>query len=229
MFGTNISTQLFKTVDKLLLGALPGGGKAAVAVYDAAIRISNLTDVPTASMASMLFPQSSRRMQEGDGAVKQLYEKAVGAILAFMVPCIVLVLLLADWLILLTAGREYAEAANLLRVSILFGLFLPYAVQFGTVLDSTGKPHVNLCYTLLSLGLTAGLNLLLIPRMGAMGAALGTLIAYAITFIAMQLYLHKTLKVNPLNPFRYLVEFYPKLYYFAKQKISNHNTSSASL
>ncbi|MBK8567239.1 MAG: oligosaccharide flippase family protein [Saprospiraceae bacterium] len=105
VFGTNISTQLFKTVDKLLLGALPGGGKAAVAVYDAAIRISNLTDVPTASMASMLFPQSSRRMQEGDGAVKQLYEKAVGAILAFMVPCIVLVLLLADWLILLTAGR----------------------------------------------------------------------------------------------------------------------------
>lgn len=229
VFGTNISTQLYKTVDKLLLGSLPGGGKAAVAIYDAAIRISNLTDVPTASMASMLFPQSSRRVQDGNGALKNLYEKAVGAILAFMVPSIILVMLLADWLIYLTAGREYAEAANLLRITILFGLFLPYAVQFGTVLDSTGKPQVNLAYTLFSLVLTGLLNLLLIPKMGAMGAALGTLIAYAITFIVMQLYLHKTLKVNPLNPFRYMVEFYPKLYQFAKQKFNNHNTSNASI
>ncbi len=228
VFGTNISAQLYKTVDKLLIGSLPGGGKAAVAVYDAAIRISNLTDVPTASMASMLFPQSSRKMQEGNGAVKQLYEKAVGAILAFMLPCIVLVLLLADWLIFLTAGREYAEAANLLRITILFGLFLPYAVQFGTVLDSTGKPHINLFYTMFSLILTAGLNLLLIPKMGAMGAALGTLIAYAITFIAMQFYLHKTLKVNPLNPFLYMAEFYPKLYHLAKQKLNKNKASNAS-
>ncbi len=229
VFGTNISTQLYKTVDKLLLGSLPGGGKAAVAVYDAAIRISNLTDVPTASMASMLFPQSSRRMQEGNEAVKQLYEKAVGAIMAFMLPCIAMVLLFADWLIFLTAGQEYAEASNLLRITILFGLFLPYAVQFGTVLDSTGKPQVNLAYTLFSLVLTGLLNLLLIPRMGAMGAALGTLTAYAITFVLMQLYLHKTLKVNPLNAFRYMVEFYIKLYYFVLQKRSKQTSAEASI
>ncbi|MCC6725605.1 MAG: flippase [Saprospiraceae bacterium] len=229
VLGTNISTQLYKTVDKLLLGSLPGGGKAAVAVYDAAIRISNLTDVPTASMASMLFPQSSRRMQEGNGAVKQLYEKAVGAILAFMLPCIAVVMVSADWLIYLTAGKEYAEAANLLRVTILFGLFLPYAVQFGTVLDSTGKPHINLLYTLFSLVLTAILNFLMIPKLGAMGAAIGTLIAYAITFIVMQFYLHKTLNVNPLNPFRYMVDFYGKLYHFVKQKINNQKTANVPI
>ena len=218
VFGTNISTQLYKTVDKLLLGSL--GGTAMVAVYDAAIRITNLTDVPTSSMASMLFPQSSRRVQDGNGAVKQLYEKAVGAILAFMVPCIIAVLLLADWLILLTAGKAYSDAANLLRITIMFGLFLPYAVQFGTVLDSIGKPKVNFIYTLFSLLLTGLLNLLLIPKMGAKGAAIGTLIAYAITFVFMQAYLHRTLKVNPLNPFLHMVDFYGKILNFVKQKVS---------
>lgn len=220
VLGTNISTQLYKTVDKLLLGSLPGGGTAVVAVYDAAIRITNLTDVPTASMASMLFPQSSRRVQEGNNAVKKLYEKAVGAILAFMVPCIIGVLFLADWLIFLTAGAKYAEAANILRITILFGLFLPYAVQFGTVLDSIGKPQVNFAYTLFSLLLTALVNVFLIPKMGASGAAVGTLVAYAITFVLMQAYLHKTLKINPLAPFSYMMDFYGKLLNFAKQKLS---------
>lgn len=220
VLGTNISTQLYKTVDKLLLGSLPGGGPAAVAVYDAAIRITNLTDVPTASMASILFPQSSRRVQEGNGAVKDLYEKAVGAILAVMVPCVVAVLLLADWLIYLTAGAAYAEAANLLRITIVFGLFLPYAVQFGTVLDSIGKPQVNFFYTLCSLLLTALFNVLLIPRMGVYGAAIGTLSAYAITFAFMQVYLHKTLRVNPLNPFVFMLGFYGRIFDFVKQKIN---------
>lgn len=229
VFGTNISTQLYKTVDKLLLGSLPGGGKAAVAIYDAAIRISNLTDVPTASMASMLFPQSSRRGKQSTAAVKDLYEKAVGAILAFMVPCIIFVLLFADWLIYLTAGVAYAESGSLLRITILFGLFLPYAVQFGTVLDSTGKPQVNFAYTLFSLVLTGVLNLLFIPKMGVTGAAIGTLIAYAITFVVMQLYLHKTLNVNPLNPYRYILPFYGKIYHIAKQKISNDNASQPTV
>lgn len=221
VFGTNISTQLYKTTDKLLLGMMPGVGTAMVAIYDAAIRITNLTDVPTASMASMLFPQSSRRMQEGDAAVKQLYEKAVGAILAFMVPCIISVLLLADWLIYITAGQAYAEAANVLRVTILFGLFMPYAVQFGTVLDSIGKPKINFKYTLFSLALTILLNALLIPILGIMGAALGTLLAYIVTFVLMQVYLRKLLGVNPLAPFAYMMDFYVKIWNIAKLKLNS--------
>lgn len=229
VFGTNISTQLYKTVDKLLLGSLPGGGTAAVAIYDAAIRITNLTDVPTASMASMLFPQSSRRVQEGSEAVKQLYEKAVGAILAFMVPCIIMVMLTADWLIYLTAGTAYAEAADILRITIMFGLFLPYAVQFGTVLDSIGKPKMNFIYTLFSLLLTALLNLLLIPKMGAMGAAFGTLLAYAITFIFMQIYLHKILKINPWSPFVYMVHFYGHIMLLAKLMLAGQKPAKSSI
>ncbi|MBI5917419.1 MAG: flippase [Bacteroidetes bacterium] len=229
VFGTNLSTQLYKNVDKLLLGMLPGGGKVAVALYDAAIRITNLTDIPTASMATMLFPQSSRRVQEGNGAVKILYEKAVGAILAFMLPCIVGVLVLADWLIFLTAGKTYGEAANVLRITILFGLFLPYAVQFGTVLDSIGKPKVNFVFTVFSLALTVLLNWLLIPGFGVFGAAGGTLAAYAITFVFMQIYLHKYLRVNPLTPFRYMVEFYGKILNFGSKWFQNRFQEDTAL
>lgn len=227
VFGTNLSTQLFKNVDKLLLGSLPGGGKVAVALYDAAIRVTNLTDVPTASMATMLFPQSARRLKEGRAAVKQLYEKAVGAILAFMIPAIFVVMLFADWIILLVAGKEYAAAANLLRITILFGLFIPYAVQFGTVLDSIGRPRINFIYTLGSLVLTTAFNYIFILKYGPFGAAVGTLLAYAVAFVFMQLYLRKHLKITPLKPFFYMLEFYGSLLKYAWRTIRRSNSGTS--
>jgi lipopolysaccharide exporter len=211
VFGTNLSTQLFRNVDKLLLGSLPAGGTAAVALYDAAMRITNLMDVPTASMASILYPQSAKRMEEGKRAVKDLYEKAVGAILVFMFPCITGVLFFAEWIITIVAGPGYEEAANLLRITVFFGLFVPYAVQFGTVLDSIGKPRVNFYFTLMSLGLTALCNWIFISRYGVFGAATGTLTAYVITFVVMQFYLNKILKINPLNALVYMAGYYRQI------------------
>ena len=214
VLGTNLSTQLFRNSDKLLLGALPGAGAAAVALYDAAMRITNLTDIPTHSMASMLFPQSARRTGDKE-ALKFLYEKAVGAILAFLVPAIILVEIFAGWITYVVAGPEYAESAGLLRITILFGLFIPYAVQFGTLLDSAGRPRVNFLYTLLSLLLTAGFNYLFIIRMGVTGAALGTLTAYAVCFVLMQYYLHRHFGIHPLMPFVFMGGFFKSLLRFA--------------
>ncbi|MFQ5448710.1 MAG: oligosaccharide flippase family protein, partial [Saprospiraceae bacterium] len=211
VFGTNLSTQLFRNVDKLLLGSLPMGGTAAVALYAAAIRVTNLMDIPTASMASILYPQSAKRMDEGKHAVKILYEKAVGAILVFMLPCITGVLLFAGWIVHIVAGPGYEDAAGILRITVFFGLFVPYAVQFGTVLDSIGKPKFNFVFTLASLALTALCNWAFISHYGAYGAAIGTLTAYAITFVAMQAFLKKLLKINPLNAFIYMAGYYRQI------------------
>lgn len=227
VFGTNFCAQLYKNVDKLLLGALPGGGAAAVAIYEAAIKVTNLTDVPTASMANILFPQSARRAEEGKEAVKQLYEKAVGAILAFMVPSILFVLIFADWIILVVAGTEYVAWSNVLRITIFFGLLMPYIVQFGTVLDSIGKPNVNFIYTLVSLSITVVFNLIFISFFGVYGAAIGTLTAYTVTFIIMQIYLHKYLKVNPLRPFGHMMGFYKQVFSFGIKAIQNRSFTIA--
>jgi O-antigen/teichoic acid export membrane protein len=224
VLGTNLSAQLFRNVDKLLLGSLPAGGTAAVALYDAAMRITNLMDVPTASMASILYPQSAKRMEEGKQAVKILYEKAVGAILVFMFPCIIGVLLFAEWIITIVAGHAYLEAANLLRLTVFFGLFVPYSVQFGTVLDSIGKPRINFFFTLMSLGLTALFNWIFISRYGVFGAAVGTLTAYAITFTVMQSYLFRLLRINPFNALVYMAGYYRQIGSIALQIVQGKVT-----
>ena len=207
VFGTNLSTMLYKSIDKMMLGALPAAGAGAVAIYEAAIKVTNLVEVPTFSMASMLFPQSARSATN-KAALKDLYEKAVGSILAILVPGILLVELFAEPIITFIASEKYLPAAPLLRWTILYGLFIPFAIQFGTVLDSMGKPKVNFRITLLSMLLNVVFNFIFINAFGVAGAAYGTLLTYAVTFVIMQRLLYHELDVRFYEAFRHIPRFY---------------------
>jgi O-antigen/teichoic acid export membrane protein len=229
VFGTNLSTMLYKSIDKMMLLAIPIAGPAAVALYEAAIKVTNFTDVPTFSMANILFPQSARRLDEGKAAVKKLYEKAVGAILTIMIPCIIGVMIFSEIIITILAGSEYYEAANLLRLTILYGLFMPFAIQFGTVLDSIGKPKINFYMTLLSMVMNIVFNYIFITRFGVYGAAYGTLLTYGVTFILMQIILYKDLKVNALNAFGYMIEFYGIAYHKGIEYLQNRKNIKSNL
>lgn len=223
--STNLSVILYKNMDKMMLGGMIS--TASVAIYDLAIRITNLMEIPTFSAAAVVFPQSAREMvNKGKDGVKKMYEQSVGAILALLIPIILFVEIFPEFIILIIAGENYLSAVPLLRITILFGLFLPFGSQMGTVLESIGKPNINFYCTLFGFILNIIFNFLFIKWMGVMGAAYGTLTTYAITFIATQIILYKILKVNTLNVFMYMWEFYLKGFEIAKEKLVEFGKSS---
>ncbi|MFK7806177.1 MAG: flippase [Saprospiraceae bacterium] len=218
VFGTNLSTMLYKTIDKFMLGVLLT--PVAVAAYDLAIRITNLIDVPSFSVAAIVFPQGARQSKDGaTKGLKTLYEKSVGAILAIILPFIVCVLLFPKFIILLIAGEKYLSSIPILRLTILYGLFLPYAIQFGTVLDSMGKPKINFYLTLFGTVLNIGFNYAFIRMFGVAGAAYGTLCTYTITFVIYQTVLRRMLGVDMLAPFKYVPGFYKQGYDILRAKV----------
>jgi O-antigen/teichoic acid export membrane protein len=218
VMGSNLSTMVYKSIDKFMLAVLLS--PAAVTAYEAAIKVTNMAEIPTFSMASILFPQSARRMKEGNTVIKELYEKAVGAIFALLIPGIIFVLIFADWIIWIVAGEKYLDSAYLLRLTILYGLFIPFAVQFGTVLDSIGKPKINFWFTLGGAVLNIVLNFVFISYFGIVGAAYGTLVTYLVAFGGMQYILHKMLDVKAYRVFYYMFDFYGQIWNMIKEKIS---------
>ena len=213
--GTNLSTMLYKSIDRLMLGRIIG--PAAVAIYEAAIKVTNLIEVPSMSVASVVFPQGARQQaSHGNAAVKKLYEKSVGAIFSLILPFIVFILLFPEFTIRVVAGKEYLEAVPILRLTILFGLFLPFAIQFGTVLDSIGKPKINFGFTLGGALLNLVFNYLFITKFGIIGAAYGTLTTYAITFVLNQILLYYMFKVKAYNAFYYALDFYKQAFNLGK-------------
>ncbi len=217
VMGTNLGTMLHKKTDQIMLGAMLG--KAPTAIYEAAIKVTNLAEAPTFSVAAILFPQSARQLKNGKEAIKLLYEKAVGAILAILVPILIFVLFAAEWIIWIVSGPDYLEAANILRLTMFYGLFIPYAVQFGTVLDSTGRAKINFGYTVGAATINIFFNYVCIQQFGIIGAAWGTLFTYIVAFIAMQWYLHRTFDVQAFKPVVYMFVFYKQIIGLLKKKI----------
>lgn len=227
VFGTNVSTMLYKTIDRLMLGTLLS--PLATAIYEVAIRITNLADVPTFSIASIVFPQSAKQMKEdGTKAIKVLYEKSVGAILAFLIPFFTFIWIFAEPIITIIATDKYLEAVPILRWTVLFGLFMPFAVQFGTVLDSIGKPKINFYFTLFSALLNVIFNYIFIVRFGVIGAAYGTVLTYAVIFVIMQIILNRMMGVQPWNAFKHIFPFYQQAWQIGRQKLGFMKDVSAS-
>jgi O-antigen/teichoic acid export membrane protein len=218
VLGTNLSAMFYKNADKLMLGSLLG--PAAFSVYDAAGKVTQMVEAPSFSLAAVVFPQGADRMaREGAAGVKRLYERSVGATLAIILPFVVFVLVFADAVIHAFAGVQYAESAEVLRLTAFFGLFMPFAVQFGTVLDSTGRPATNFAYTAFTAVLNLGLSWVFIQQFGLLGAAFATLAGYSLSFVLMQIYLNKHFKINALNAFRHVPDFYKMGWSLLKNKM----------
>ncbi len=210
VFGTNLATMLHKKADVMLLGSMLS--KAASALQDVAVRITYLIEAPTLAAAGVVFPQSARAMaQEGSQGVKLLYEKVVGIIVGMLLPFAVFVWLFPKLIIGIIAGPAYYEAADILRITVTFGLIIPFGIQFGTILDSTGLPKINFFYTLAGGLLNVFLVALYVRHFGVIGAAYAGLTSYSIMLFFQLRFLRKRYGVRLFNVFGHTFAFYREL------------------
>jgi O-antigen/teichoic acid export membrane protein len=210
-FGTSVSSVIFNSINQAMLGGMIS--TVATASYNIAVRITNLVEIPTSSVASIVFPQSAKRMElEGKAAVKNLYEKSVAAILAILLPGLILMFIFSEHVVEFVAGERYEESVPILNITLFTCLLIPYGRQFGTLLDSIGKPKITFLNVLLSAVINIVLNYFFIKHMGVIGAAYATLLAGIIGFVISQHILKRELNVSLLNTLIYTKNFYIEFY-----------------
>lgn len=208
-FATNISSILSGTIDQWMLAGIIS--PAASGAFNIAVRITNLVDIPTNAIATIVFPQSAKRIEtEGKEAVKYLYEKSVGALLAIVMPALVFVYIFNSIIIELLAGDKYADSVPILNITLLYCIFGCFGRQSGVILDSIGKTRTTFFIVLFNTCLILVLNYFFIREFGVLGAAYATLICNVVGFVIAQAILYQELKVNALNSFVYAVKFYPE-------------------
>lgn len=208
-FGTSVSSILSGTIDQWMLAAIIS--PAASGTFNIAVRIVNLIDIPTTAVATIVFPQSSKRMEtEGKEAIKYLYEKSVGTLLAILIPVVLFIYIFDDLIIDLLTGDKYADVVPVLNITLLYCLLIPFGRQFGSILDSIGKTRLTFVIVVMTASLILILNFFFIRHFGIIGAAYATLIANVVGFIVAQTILRRELKVNLLNTFIYAYRFYPE-------------------
>ena len=83
----------------------------------------------------------------------------------------------AGFVVDLLFGGSFAEAANIIVIHVWSSVFVFLGVASGKWVVAEGRSELALQRTLCGLGANIGLNMLLIPKYGGLGAAYATLAA----------------------------------------------------
>lgn len=206
-FGTNISSMVIKNTDSWMIGRFIS--TAGVAIYNPALKIANLVEVPTITIANMLFPRVPQKMKEqGVEGVRDIYYKSVSCILAIMLPAVIPLFIFSDLVVTLAFGHEYIDASPILRVTIFYSLIIPFNRQFGTIMDGLKHPKINFLLLVLVAVLNIVFNFFFLKWFGLIGSAYATLTAYIVVFVLNQIVLFRMFQINTFKVFEGISEWY---------------------
>jgi O-antigen/teichoic acid export membrane protein len=167
----SVAQLALQRVDVLLVAAL--GGLVAAAVYAVAGRFVVLIQFANQGLSQSIQPRLAEALAIGDRtAANHLYRIATGWLVLVTWPVNLLVMLFAP-VYLAAFGDGYRAGAH---VAVVLGAAMLVATGCGMVdmvLAMAGRTSWNLVNVLVALAVTIGLDVLLIPRLGALGAAIG--------------------------------------------------------
>jgi len=158
---------------------------AVVGHYGAAYRLLEATLFVSWSVGSAVYPVFSRLSPTSEPAVGFVFERSLKLVVALTLPLAAGALVLADPVVRLVYGNEYATAANALRLLAPAIALYPVAYVAASLLVSQHRQRaMMIVYGLVALENILA-NFVLIPWLSLDGAALGTSLSQLLVTVAL--------------------------------------------
>ena len=191
LFAMAIAIKVYTVLDTTMLGFLCNDWQ--VGIYTAAIKIDKIILSLVVAACAVLLPRLSYYSENDVEKFNKLAYKGLDILLMVSVPCCIGLFLLSYHIIMLLSGEHYIESVPVMRIMNPIILIIGMSNFIGMQLF---MPLRKERYTLYSVVCGAVfnfiLNLILIPRYQALGAAISTLCAEAVV-TGVQLLLARSL------------------------------------
>ena len=172
---SSIAVMVYLKIDQIMLGQLLGD--ESVGVYTAATRISEAWYfIPSVIMASV-FPALLDSKKHNEIQYYQRLQHAFNLMVVLSVGVSVPMTLLSGPIIHLLYGDAYGEAGTVLAIHMWASVFVFLGVASNKWFLAENRQMQSFQRTALGALVNIGLNLLLIPIYGAVGAAIATICA----------------------------------------------------
>ena len=168
-----LAYAVYYRLDMIMLEWLRGS--AELGQYAAAYRFYDATALIAASVGGPFFPRLARLMPDAPAEARSLLEAAWRPLLAVGLPISAGGYVLADPLVGLLFGAQFAPAAAPLRVLALTALPVLWVNLLSHALNAANRVWALACVYGFCALLNGAANLVLIPWGGAFGASLATL------------------------------------------------------
>ncbi|MBL7473729.1 flippase [Robertkochia sediminum] len=178
---SGIMISIYMKVDQVMIKELMDN--ASVGQYAAAARLSEAWYFIPMIVCASLFPALVNAREKSESLyhsrLQRLYDLMVIMGLAVVLP----VVSLSEWGIVFLYGEAFLPSAAVLDIHIWSGLFVFLGVANGKWLINENLQRYHLVFVSLGMLVNVGLNLVLIPTMGILGAAWATLISQAVSAV----------------------------------------------
>lgn len=185
-----IAVSVYMQIDQLMLGEMIGD--EAVGIYSAAVKISEVWYfIPLAIVASVfpaILEARNQSVAQYHARLQKLYDLMVILSLSVAIP----MTFLATPIVRFLFGEAYVESGIVLAIHIWASVFVFLGVASSKWFLAENRQLLSLQRTILGAIANVGLNLWLIPFYGSIGAAIATVISYAIADFFADLFQKET-------------------------------------
>jgi O-antigen/teichoic acid export membrane protein len=179
----------------VLVAALSGPAQAAV--FTAATRFLVVGQLANTALGTTLQPQLGEKLALGDrAAAKTLFETATAWLVLIAWPLYLLCAVFATPM-MAAFGRGYEGGTDVILVLTGAMLVASASGMVNMVLSMAGRTSWNLVTTVLGLAANLSLNIILIPHLGVLGAALAWAAAILINNVVPLALIVWSLRIHP--------------------------------
>jgi O-antigen/teichoic acid export membrane protein len=183
--GGNASYLVYSRADTFILSAFTG--PAQVAVYNSAKVFTRIFDMATQIIQMFMLPGASLLASRGErSTLKVVVEKSTMFATVGMIPVMAGMILFAGPMISIIYGGRYPEAVLILQIFALMSVAVPAFAIGSNLLMGLGEARASFVLGIQLLVVSLGMYLITIPWLGAIGAAIGVVLAsYIMGWIAL--------------------------------------------
>lgn len=194
---SGLMVTLYMRIDQVMLGSMLDN-KTENGIYSAAVRIAEIWYfVPTAIISAFqpaIVMKKKHSEEQYEKTMQRLYD--IVAIVGIVFG--ILITLFGDIAVQILYGEEYKGATSILKISVWAGLFATLGTARSVWLVNENLQKYSLIYTSVGCVTNIVLNYFLIPKIGARGAAIATLIAQFVTNVLALVPFKKTRKSSTM-------------------------------
>jgi len=164
-------------VDRIMLQVMEGN--AAVGYYSVAYRLVETLQVISLSLQYSIFPLMSKYLQVSKAVFRKIYILSFryATILSFVIAMVGVQV--SRPIVRLFFGEQYLPAANALIILLWAMIFIFLVGIYNRIVIASGRQVLTIYLCGGAAFMNVALNLVLIPVLGFTGAALSTLVSYA--------------------------------------------------
>ncbi len=195
LFLPAVAVSLYKTMDKIMLGMI--SSKAEVGFYESSEKILRVPLAIIEALGTVMQPHMSSLVssRKEEQYLSDVLKKSILLMMFFSTSIGFGIMAISDSFVPLFYGKGFGKCATLFRVLLPSCMFLAFTNVFKSqylLPRKKDKEYIAALFT--GAGVNLLVNLLLIPSIASVGAAVGTLLAEASVCIVIALIVNREIR-----------------------------------